>query len=220
MLIIFDWDGTLCDSTGRIVAAMREAAITLSAPVPPEDAVRNVIGLGLPEAMEELFPTLPLAQRDEMRECYSSCYVELDREPAGLFPGAMEVLEELRSRGHLLAVATGKGRRGLDRVLTGLGMEAWFDATRCADETCSKPDPQMLYELLEELQVTADSSLMIGDSEYDLMMAGAAPMASVGVSYGVHSAQRLGRHAPLAVLDKLEELLQLPGLLPGQSKMH
>ncbi len=179
MLIIFDWDGTLCDSTGRIVAAMREAAQQLSAPVPEVDAVRDVIGLGLPEAMEELFPLLALPERDAMRERYSSCYVELDREPAGLFPGAMEVMEELRNRGHRLAVATGKGRRGLDRVLRGLGMGDYFDATRCADETSSKPDPHMLFDLLRELETSAEASLMIGDSEYDLMMANAtSPLAS------------------------------------------
>jgi phosphoglycolate phosphatase len=220
MLIIFDWDGTLCDSTGRIVASMCEAAAQLSVPLPEEEAVRDVIGLGLPEAMEQLFPSLSLEERDEMRACYSRCYVELDREPAGLFPGTFEVLEELRGRGHLLAVATGKGRRGLDRVLTGLRMDTWFDATRCADETRSKPDPLMLYELLEELQVPAASSLMIGDSEYDLMMARAASVPSVGVNYGVHSAKRLEGHGPMAVLDTLEDLLGLPHLLPGKSEMN
>jgi phosphoglycolate phosphatase len=209
MLVIFDWDGTLWDSTGRIVAAMREAAEKLSAPVPEVEAVRDVIGLGLPEAMELLFPTLAPGERDAMRDCYSTCYVTLDRNPAGLFEGAMAVMDELKSRGHKLAVATGKGRRGLNRVLEGHGMLDYFDATRCADETSSKPDPHMLFELLEELDTPAGNSLMIGDSEFDLMMACAASMPSVGVSYGVHSAQRLEQHEPLAVVDNLQELLNL-----------
>ncbi len=212
MLIIFDWDGTLCDSTGRIVAAMREAAQQLSAPVPEVDAVRDVIGLGLPEAMEQLFPTLSLPDQDAIRECYYTCYVEVDKEPAGLFSGAMDVMEELRSRGHHLAVATGKGRRGLDRVLHGLGLADYFDATRCADETASKPNPHMLFELLEEFGVSAAESLMIGDSEYDLMMARAASVPGVGVSYGVHSIEQLQRHRPVTVVDMLSELLELPVL--------
>lgn len=212
MLIIFDWDGTLCDSTGRIVAAMREAAGQLGAPIPEVNAVREVIGLGLPEAMEELFPMLDLPARDAMRAQYSASYVEIDREPAALFPGAMEVMHELRERGHQLAVATGKGRRGLDRVLDGHGLLDYFDATRCADETSSKPDPHMLLELLEELTTPAEESLMIGDSEFDLLMANAAAIAGVGVSYGVHSAERLQQHAPVAVVDRLGELLDLPGL--------
>ncbi len=217
MLIIFDWDGTLCDSTGRIVAAMREAAQQLAAPVPEVDAVRDVIGLGLPEAMEQLFPTLSLPDQDAMREQYYTCYVEVDREPAGLFPGAMEVMEELRDRGHQLAVATGKGRRGLDRVLGGLGMGEYFDATRCADETSSKPDPHMLFELLAEFETSAEESLMIGDSEFDLMMARAASVPGVGVSYGVHSTERLQRHRPITVVDLLSELLELPVLQPPRT---
>lgn len=212
MLIIFDWDGTLCDSTDRIVASMRAAAEALSASIPAVEAVRDIIGLGLPEAMEELFPTLALEERDAMRECYSACYVELDREPAGLFPAAMDVMEELRGRGHQLAVATGKGRPGLERVLGGLGLSEFFDATRCADETSSKPDPHMLFELLEEMNAAASDSLMIGDSEFDLMMANAASVAGIGVSYGVHSAERLQRHAPVTVVDSLTELLLLPGV--------
>ena len=209
MLIIFDWDGTLCDSTGRIVAAMQAAAAGAGVVVPSREAVRDVIGLGLPEAMADLFPTLELAARDDMRARYSRCYVELDSEPAGLFPGAMETMLGLRERGHGLAVATGKGRAGLNRVLAGLGLERFFDATRCADETRSKPHPRMVHELLDELEVGATESLVVGDSEYDLKMASAARVASVGVSYGVHDRERLGQHKPLAVLDHLEELLAL-----------
>ncbi len=209
MLIIFDWDGTLCDSTGRIVDSMQQAARELGHPEPAVQAVRDVIGLGLPEAMEILFPVLDLPGRDAMREQYSHCYRVLDDTPAGLFPGALDVMDTLRERGHLLAVATGKGRRGLDRVLGGLGMSNYFDATRCADETTSKPDPHMLHELLAESGAAVADSVMIGDSEYDLAMASAAGMESVGVSYGVHDPERLMRHKPLAVIDELGELLDL-----------
>ena len=150
MLIVFDWDGTLCDSTDRIVHAMQWAAAELGLQQPAGAAVRNIIGLGLPEAMAILFPELDEQARRVMRERYSHCYTELDAEPAQLFPGAMDVMQQLRAQNHLLAVATGKSRRGLDRVLGGLGLAQWFDATRCADETSSKPDPQMLHELQVE----------------------------------------------------------------------
>ena len=175
-------------------------------------AVREVIGLGLPEAMAGLFPELTPAQRDEMRTRYSQCYTDIDREPAGLFPGALEVMAALRERGHRLAVATGKGRRGLDRVLAGLGLEDFFDDTRCADETRSKPHPRMVRELLAAFGSEPVDSVVVGDSEYDLMMAKAAGVASVGVSYGVHSTERLMQHGPLAVLDHLGELLQLEAI--------
>jgi phosphoglycolate phosphatase len=209
MLIVFDWDGTLCDSTGRIVEAMQQAARGLGNQQPAADAVRDVIGLGLPEAMAKLFPELSRGDRDAMREHYSHCYRTLDDKPAGLFPGAMAVMDRLRARGHLLAVATGKGRRGLDRVLEGLAMGEYFDATRCADETSSKPNPRMLHELLAECRVEVSDCLMIGDSVYDLAMAAAAGMDSVGVSYGVHAPQRLMQHDPLAVIDELPQLLDL-----------
>lgn len=209
MLLIFDWDGTLCDSTGRIVEAMRQAARQLGLTEPPAAAVRDVIGLGLPEAVQTLFPALEHGQRDRLREQYSHCYRELDDKPAGLFPGAREVMDSLRARGHQLAVATGKGRLGLDRVLAGLDMDSYFDATRCADETASKPDPRMLHELFAECGSGRATSLVIGDSEYDLAMAAAAGVDAVGVSYGVHAPERLMRHGPLAIIDDLAELVAL-----------
>lgn len=211
MLYIFDWDGTLCDSTDRIVGAMQQAAEQEEAPMPTQQAVRDVIGLGLPEAMAIVFPTLTLGQQDRMREVYSKAYVELDRVPAGLFPSVSQTLQELRGRGHSLAIATGKGRRGLDRVLEGLDLSDFFDATRCADEAASKPDPLMLEQLLQELSVPTAQAVVIGDSEFDLEMARNAGIASYGVSWGVHSRQRLMRHDPVAVLDEVGELLRITG---------
>jgi phosphoglycolate phosphatase len=212
LLIIFDWDGTLCDSTGRITDAMRGAARELGLPIPPREAVRDVIGLGLPEALDTLFPEAPLERRQQMRERYSAHYVEIDRQPAGLFPGALETLEALRGSGHRLAVATGKGRHGLNRVLRGLALEQAFDATRCADETASKPSPRMLHELLREFELPPADAVMVGDSEYDLLMARAAGVPAIGVSYGVHPPRRLQRHGPRAIIDALPEL---PPLLDG-----
>ena len=185
--------------------AAREEGIA----VPEIAAVENIIGLGLPEAMLALFPALGSAVRDRVREHYSRCYVELDQEPAQLFPGAIDTLEQLRARGHLLAVATGKSRRGLDRVTRGLALEGFFDGSRCADETRSKPHPLMVHELLQELDAPASDTLVVGDSEYDLAMATAARVRAVGVSYGVHSVERLSGHGPLAIVDELQHLLAL-----------
>lgn len=206
MLVIFDWDGTLCDSTGRIVEAMQQAAGDESADIPSVDAVRDVIGLGLPEAMATLFPALSSSRRSQVELHYRACYLALDQTPSPLYPGARETLNELREAGCLLAVATGKGRAGLDRLLAGHDLADFFDATRCADETRSKPDPLMVHELLEHLQRGPEDSVVVGDSEYDLMMARAAGVRSVGVSFGVHSAERLERHGPVAVIDELTEL--------------
>ena len=213
MIVIFDWDGTLCDSVGQIVAAMQTAAAECGLPVPEAAAVRHIIGLSLPQAMPILFPEQPLAVWDRMREAYSRCYVALDQGPARLHTGALETLESLRGSGFELAVATGKSRRGLDRVLRGLGLENYFDSTRCADETRSKPDPLMLQQILAERSKTSELALMVGDSEYDLDMARQINMASVGVSFGVHSPAQLAQHQPRAVIDSLLDLCALPELI-------
>lgn len=211
-MVIFDWDGTLCDSLDQIVAAMQAAASEQGVTVPTPDAVRDIVGLGLPQAVATVFPGLAPAQREAMARAYSEQYVARDSGPATLYEGALETLHALRDRGLQLAVATGKSRRGLNRVLAGLGMEDFFDATRCADETRSKPHPLMLQELMEERQVAARHVVMVGDTEYDLEMASNAGVASVGVSFGVHEPERLQKHGPVAVVDSLVELLQLPQL--------
>lgn len=217
MIVIFDWDGTLCDSVEQIVAAMQAAADECDLPVPEAAAVRHIIGLSLPNAMPILFPGQPLAVWDRMRDAYSRCYVALDRGPARLHEGALETLERLRECGFELAVATGKSRRGLDRVLRGLDLETYFDSTRCADETRSKPDPLMLQQILAERGKTPERALMVGDSEYDLAMARNINMASVGVSFGVHSPEQLAQHQPRAVIDRLLDLCDLPELIAQAS---
>lgn len=208
MIVIFDWDGTLCNSVDEIVAAMRKAAAEMQLATPEPAAVRNIVGLGLSQAVAELFPDLDEERYAELAAVYSRHYTSPERGPTPLFSGAMETLEALRDSGMELAVATGKSRRGLDRVLTSLDLAGFFDATRCADETRSKPDPLMLHEIMAERGKSADEAVMVGDSEYDLAMARAAGMRSVAVSYGVHSPERLARHGPLAIIDELPELLR------------
>ncbi|WP_116364168.1 HAD family hydrolase [Parahaliea mediterranea] len=209
MIVIFDWDGTLCDSVDGIVFAMRAAAEELSVAAPEAAAVRNIVGLGLPQAIGQLFPASVPDEQLALAQAYSRQYVAATSGPVPLFAGARELLDDLRGAGFELAVATGKSRRGLDRVLAGAGMSDFFDATRCADETASKPDPMMLHQILEERGRTAGQAVMVGDSEYDLAMARNAGMASIGVSFGVHSPERLQRHEPLAVVDQLSALLPL-----------
>ncbi len=212
MIVIFDWDGTLCDSIDHIVEAMQSAAAERGVSVPTEPAVRDIVGLGLPQAILQLFPALDDEARQQLSAAYSRLYVALDRGPAPLYPGALETLHALRDRGLELAVATGKSRRGLNRVLAGLGLEGFFDSTRCADETSSKPHPLMLHEILQERAKPVEEALMVGDTEFDLAMAGNAGIGSVGVSFGVHSVPRLQAHDPLAIVDTLPELLDLPEL--------
>lgn len=209
---IFDWDGTLIDSVGRIVECLREAALQLDLEVLADAQYRDVIGLGLPEAIRRLYPELDAAAEVAYREAYATRFIAAEVQPSTFFPGALEMLNELRQQGHRIAVATGKSRRGLDRVLRAVGLEGFFDTTRCADETASKPDPRMLEEILDEFGARANDALMIGDTSYDMEMAQRAGITAVGVSFGVHSPARLAHHRPMRIIDSLPELRTLwPG---------
>jgi phosphoglycolate phosphatase len=208
MLFIFDWDGTLIDSADKIVAAMQAGIAELQLPARTDAEVRNIIGLGLPEAVQHLFGDLSAAGQNELRLAYVKYYLEAEQNPCALFPGVAATLAELREQGCLLAIATGKNRRGLDRVLSGLGWTRFFDATRCADETRSKPHPQMLHELLAELSMPAERAVMIGDTEYDMAMARNAGMERIAVNYGAHAVERLVPYAPAAVLEQFGQLLE------------
>lgn len=210
MLFIFDWDGTLSDSAGRIVACMQTAIAACGLPQRPDAAVQNIIGLGLPEALRHLYPQALDAELTRLREAYAHHYIAADHDPCPLFPGALETLSELRERGYRLAVATGKSRRGLDRVLQRMELEGFFDATRCADETRSKPHPRMLFELLAEFELDARQAVMVGDTEYDLAMARSAGMAGMAVSYGAHALERLLPYDPVLCLTALPQLLDWP----------
>ena len=191
MLFIFDWDGTILDSAAKIVRCMKLAMEDAGLEVLEAERIEQIIGLGMQEATDELFPSASPEQKVDLQQQYSKRFIAADQAPCSFFPGCLDVLTGLRDNNHLTAVATGKSRRGLDRVLASTGIEHLFDATRCADETASKPDPRMLHELLEELSVPAADALMIGDTSFDLTMARKAGVIPVGVGHGVHSSEQL-----------------------------
>lgn len=205
-LLIFDWDGTLMDSAGHIIAAVRAAAEDIGVCAPAEDDVRHVIGLGLREAVSVAVPELDDEGYARFVEAYRKRFWQASLHGQALFPGAREVLLELKAAGYLLAVATGKGKSGLRRVLDEEKLHQVFDVTRCAEETISKPDPRMLREILDELGVDASDGLMIGDTTYDLEMAARISMDRLAVSYGAHSRKLLRDHEPLGFLDDIRDL--------------
>lgn len=205
-LLIFDWDGTLADSVARIVESVRAAAHLLDLTPPDEPAIRGIIGLGLPEAIAALYPHLDADEVERYRQAYADHYLTLDEEPPPLFPGVAEGLETLREAGYRLAVATGKSRRGLQRVLAGHGWLDYFEITRCADESGSKPDPQMLHEILAHCDVAAERALMIGDAVFDLQMARNAGMDCVAVGYGAQPLERLRAFSPRREIMEFAEL--------------
>jgi phosphoglycolate phosphatase len=195
-LIVFDWDGTLMDSTSTIVKCIQAAARDLDLPVPHDDDASHVIGLGLHEAMQAAMPGIAPAMVPRMVERYRYHYLSKDHELT-LFAGVREMLAELSQDGYFLAVATGKSRVGLNRAMNAVGVLSLFDATRCADETFSKPHPAMLQELTRELGQDLRRTVMIGDTTHDLLMANNAGAAGVAVQYGAHPADQLDACAPL-----------------------
>ena len=214
MLFIFDWDGTLSDSTAKITSAMQMAARDLGWAVLEDHEIHNIIGLGLPEAMAALYPRRTPAQYLQLRNAYAGHFLALDQaRPSDFFPGVIGTLESLRQQGHLLTVATGKSRLGLDRILGVLGVAELFVATRCADETASKPHPLMLEQLLQEFDHKLGDAVMIGDTEYDMEMARRIDMPRIAVSYGAHHIDRLRTYDPELCLDQFDQLL-------AWSKLH
>ena len=206
-LLIFDWDGTLVDSIGRIVESMRVAAAACDLEPLGDSTIKGIIGLGLPEAIRTLYPDQHDAGLlERFRHLYSEHYLALESEPSPLYAGVAEALEAFREAGYRLAVATGKTRQGLDRVLAGHGWQEYFDVSRCADETASKPDPRMLHEILAHCRVSPGQALMVGDSSFDLQMARHAGMDAVAVSYGAQSPETLRLHGPHLVIDEFGEL--------------
>ncbi|MDR9435524.1 MAG: HAD-IA family hydrolase [Thiohalophilus sp.] len=205
-LIIFDWDGTLMDSEGEILTCMRAAIEDLQLEPRTDNELKNIIGLGLQEALRTLYPQGSNAELLQLTARYRYHFLESPRQPSELFAGARTMVEELHKAGHFLAVATGKGRNGLNKVLEQTGLDDYFHTTRCADECHSKPHPQMLHEIMDYLGVEADRALMIGDTEYDLLMASNAGVKSLAVTYGVHERQRLLDCQPLECVDSIKQL--------------
>ncbi|KTC05782.1 MULTISPECIES: HAD-IA family hydrolase [Pseudomonas] len=205
-LLIFDWDGTLADSVGRIVLSMRTAAIETDLEVRDDTAIKGIIGLGLPEAIRTLYPQISGNQLIDFRQHYADSYMAMDNVPSPLFDGVVESMQAFREDGYRLAVATGKARRGLDRVLKANGWQDYFDVTRAADETASKPDPLMLNEIMAHCGVAPQRSLMIGDASFDLLMARNAGMDSVAVGYGAQPLESLRQFEPRLAIEHFSEL--------------
>lgn len=205
-LLIFDWDGTLADSIGRIVQSMAEAADRAGEPRSSDAAVKGIIGLALDEAIGTLYPYLDTVQVSRFRQHYADVYIALDQQPSPLFDGVVESLDAFRAEGYRMAVATGKARRGLDRVLQANGWQNYFDITRAADETRGKPHPLMLEQILSHCAVPAERALMVGDSAFDLQMASNAGMHSVAVGYGAMSLQALAEFGPQVCISHFSQL--------------
>jgi phosphoglycolate phosphatase len=204
-LIVFDWDGTLYDSTALITRCIQAACADLGVPVPSDRDASYVIGMGLREALQHAAPALPRERYAELGARYRHHFVARQHEIA-FFDGTLAMLQALRARGHLLGVATGKSRAGLDEALNTSALVGLFDATRTADETASKPDPRMLRELMRELGVGPQRTLMIGDTTHDLQLAANAGTASIGVSYGAHEHDAFGPYATRHVAHSVAEL--------------
>ncbi len=202
-LLIFDWDGTLSDSTAVIAASLQQACADLDLPIPDADKARHVIGLGLDDALAFVAPGLARSDYGRLTDRYRTHFV---RQPTPLYEGTETMLAELLAAGHRMAIATGKSTRGLERALGELGLARYFEAWRCADRCASKPSPEMLQELMQEFDLGAEGLLMIGDTTHDLQMALNAGVASLAVCHGAHRRESLETLKPLACVADTPEL--------------
>ncbi|WP_218352932.1 HAD family hydrolase [Alteromonas lipotrueiana] len=205
-LVIFDWDGTLMDSVGKIVECMQQAAAQCGEPVPSAEQVGNIIGISLHPAVAQLFGLKDEQKIESIVAAYKTAYVTKDQRPCPMFEGATQLLKALHSNGRQLAVATGKARRGLDRAWQHTATGDYFVASRTACDAQSKPSSDMLQQLLSETGVAVDEAVMIGDTVYDMQMAQQLGMDRIGVTYGVHDSQQLNNHMPVAVVNSVPEL--------------
>ena len=204
-LIAFDWDGTLFDSTAIIARCIQAAVLDVGGQKPSDEAASYVIGMGLMQALAHAAPDVPKERYPLLGDRYRHHYFAIQHE-ISLFEGVLPMLAALKARGHLLAVATGKSRRGLDEALATSTLAGTFDASRTADQTAGKPDPLMLRELMAEFDVPPERTLMIGDTAHDLQMAINAGCASVGVSYGAHEPEAFVALKPLVVAHDVAQL--------------
>jgi phosphoglycolate phosphatase len=204
-LVVFDWDGTLFDSTALIVRCIQDSCRDVGVAVPSDADAAYVIGLGLHDALKHAAPGLPAERYPELGMRYRHHYFARQHELV-LFPGTLEMLQALKRRNHWLAVATGKGRRGLDDALAHSKLAGVFDGSRTADETASKPHPRMLLELMREFGTDPERTLMIGDTTHDLLLARNAGTPSVGVAYGAHEPEAFVDYAPLHVSHTTRDL--------------
>ena len=211
--IVFDWDGTLADSIATIVSCMQSAAVEVSLAEPSDVAVRDIIGLGLAEAAEALFPNAGVSQQKSLVEGYRQHYLRPENRQVVLFDGVRELLVELEAAGYLLSIATGKSRRGLDRALSETGLEQFFVGTRTVDECFSKPHPQMLEELAEIKGLAPSQLLMVGDGLMDIEMAGNAGVLPIAVSSGAGEAAELLAAGAIGCLGSVDQMWLSDGLL-------
>lgn len=201
-LLIFDWDGTLMDSTATIAACIQAACVAVGEPEPPLELAKHVIGLGLQDALQMCAPNCPPSKYPELAKHYKINFLQQDMH-LRLFDGVQAMLDTLIEQGYTLAVATGKSRVGLDRVLVQSELGAIFATTRTADQTESKPSPLMVHEILEELGVAAHRALVIGDTTHDILMANNAGVAGFAVTQGAHDAAKLATANPIAIFDNI-----------------
>ncbi|WP_299071593.1 HAD family hydrolase [uncultured Paraglaciecola sp.] len=205
--IVFDWDGTLMDSIAKIVESMQASARHLNLPVPSYDQAKNVIGISLLPALQQLFNIHDDKAAMDLFYTYKAQFKDHKQVSSPLFDGAIELLTTLKNKGYVLAVATGKARLGLEHNWQHSNTGHFFSLSKTADDAKSKPSPDMLQQILSELNLSADQVLMVGDTTYDMAMAEAINMDRVGVSFGVHSTAALQKHKPVAVINELSELL-------------
>jgi len=204
--IVFDWDGTLMDSAGRIVSCMGNAIAQLGLPKRSQEQMRYIIGLGMNEAIDALFPDVDV-DKHRLAAAYRNEFMIANTTPAQLYHGVREMLTELEKQGYWLAVATGKSRSGLNHVLAEMQLNKQFHATRCANETASKPNPLMLNELMDEFGFTCDETVMVGDTEFDIQMAHAAKVTPVAVQGGAHHKSHLEKFNPAIILNDITEII-------------
>jgi phosphoglycolate phosphatase len=204
-LVIFDWDGTLMDSTGLIASCIQQSCRDMGLPVPPESEAKWVIGLGFLQSVEHVAPGLDRGRALQLAESYRRHFVAREHE-APLYEGIPELLAGLRGRGRRLAVATGKARRGLDRALASSGLGPFFEATRCADEGFPKPHPDMVLRILDETGVEPSGAVLVGDTTHDLELAANAGIDAVAVSYGAHGESLLRERAARHYATSVEQL--------------
>ncbi|WP_375170323.1 HAD family hydrolase [Marinobacter sp.] len=211
-VVIFDWDGTLVDSVEHIAESLHQAATELGFPAREREAYRDIIGLGMVEALEKLYPGISRDEMNRIREGYGRYFFKKVTTSQNVFAGMADVVADIRGSGRGCSVATGKSRRGLDLALVSSGLGEHFDITRCADETRSKPDPTMLEEIVRFYGIDPSEAVMIGDTRYDLDMAQRLGMPSIGVEWGVHKRDVLGEYAPHAIVDTVSDLRRVLGL--------
>jgi len=204
-LFVFDWDGTLMDSEAKIISCMHSAISDMGFEPRSNEQISNIIGLGFKEALTVLYPEQSKLY-EKFVEQYRIYFLDENSEPSPLFSHVEQLLELLKKHDYFIAVATGKGRRGLNKVLKDTQLKHYFDITRCADETFSKPNPQMINEIMNFVDVDANETIMIGDTEYDLNMANNAGCDSIGIAHGVHGVERLKTCKPIDIFQDIKEL--------------